>query len=145
MVGAVIQAKDVRHSELAERLPGTAQTQSTIRLIERFFDQHPLDQLDTARFVLKLLTDSKKRRFILDRTKWELGNSTINVLMLAVVWRGMAVPLLYSLLPHGGSSNQHTRAVLLRDALTLLTVQDIECLLGNREFIGAEWFDELYL
>lgn len=144
MVCAVIQSKDVRHSELAERLPGTAQTQSTIRRIERFFDLHPLDQLDTAKFVLKLLTDIKKRRFILDRTNWELGQSTINVLMLAVVWRGIAGPLLYELLPHGGSSNQHTRAELLRDALTLLKAQNIECLLGDREFIGTDWFDELH-
>ena len=144
MVCALLQAKDVRHAELAARIRSDAQTQSTVRRIERFFDQHPLDQLDTARVVLKLLTDSKKRRFILDRTNWVLGTRNINVLMLAVVWRSVAIPLLYELLPHGGSSNQHTRAELLRDALTLLKAQDIECLLGDREFIGEDWFDELH-
>ena len=145
MVSALLQAKDVRHTELAERICSDAQTQSTVRRIERFFDQHPLDQLDTARFVLKLLTDSKKRRFILDRTNWVLGTSHINLLVLAVIWRGVAIPLLYELLPHGESSNQHTRAELLRDALTLLKAQDIECLLADREFIGEDWFYELYL
>ncbi|WP_407543034.1 hypothetical protein Q0M94_25540 (plasmid) [Deinococcus radiomollis] len=145
MVCALLQARDVRHTELAERIYSDAQTQSTVQRIERFFDQHQLDQLDTARFVLKLLTDSKKRRYILDRTNWELGTNHINVLMLAVVWRGVAIPLLYELLPHGGGSNQHTRAELLRDALTLLKAQDIECLLADREFIGEDWFEELHL
>ncbi|BDP41638.1 IS4 family transposase [Deinococcus aetherius] len=140
---AVLQAKDVRHAELAQRLPGGAKIESAVRRVERFFDRHPLDQQDTARLVLRLLPDTGPRTFLLDRTNWQLGNQHVNVLVLAVVWRGVAVPLLFELLPHGGSSDQLTRQTLLDDALTLLTAQQVEVLIADREFIGHDWLDDL--
>ncbi|MFK7603720.1 hypothetical protein ACI3L1_16065 [Deinococcus sp. SM5_A1] len=65
---ALIGAKDVRHTALAERCRGNAQTASIIRPIERFFYQHPLCPLDVARLVLAVLPDGKQREFSLDRT-----------------------------------------------------------------------------
>lgn len=144
MLTAVLQAKDVRHAELAQRLPGDAKVSSQIRRVERFFDQHPLDQLDLARLVLTLLTDTKPRTFLLDRTNWQLGSQHVNVLVLAVCWRGVAVPLLFELLPHGGSSDQAIRQQLLDDALTLLSVRQIAVVIADREFIGQDWMEHLW-
>ncbi|GAA3824061.1 hypothetical protein GCM10022625_26990 [Deinococcus aetherius] len=53
------------------------------------------------------------------------------------------MPLLFELLPHGGSSDQLTRQTLLDDALTLLTAQQVEVLIADREFIGHDWLDDL--
>ncbi|AFZ66359.1 IS4 family transposase [Deinococcus peraridilitoris] len=109
-----------------------------IRRIERFFQQHPLCPLDVARFVLQALPDGK-RIFILDRTNWKLGMQDVNLLVLAVRWRGVAIPLLWETLDHGGSSNQSIRAELLRQALELLKPHQIRLLIADREFIGADW------
>ena len=104
VVFALLQAKDVRHAELAERFPGSAQTSSVIRRIERFFDRHPLCPADVARVVLTLLPSTRPREFILDRTNWKYGQQDVNVLLLAVLWRGVAIPLLFELLPHGAAA-----------------------------------------
>ncbi|GAA4011395.1 hypothetical protein GCM10022631_24620 [Deinococcus rubellus] len=136
LVLALIQAKDVRHAALAERCCGNTQTASVIRRIERFFEGHPVCPLDVARLVLALLPDSKRREFIVDRTNWKLGLTDVNALVLAVNWRGVAVPLLFELLPHGGSSDTDTRLILLDQALTLLDCCDVATLYGDREFIG---------
>ncbi len=139
VVFALIQAKDVRHAALAARFPGNAQTDSVIRRLERFFDQHPLCPAHVARLVLLLLPDPRPREFILDRTNWKLGQQDVNVLLLAVVWRDVAVPLLFELLPHGGSSDTRTRLRLLDDALTLLSAAQVRVLYADREFIGQDW------
>ncbi|ULH18236.1 hypothetical protein MF271_22485 (plasmid) [Deinococcus sp. KNUC1210] len=97
-----LQAKDVRHAELAERFPESDQTSSVIRRIERSFDRPPLCAADIARVVLILLPDKRPRECILDRTNWKYGQQDVNVLLLAVLWQGAAILLLFELLPHGG-------------------------------------------
>ncbi len=143
VVYALLQAKDVRHAELAERFSGSAQTSSVIRRIERFFDRHPLCPADVARVVLTLLPDTRPREFILDRTNWKYGQQDVNVLLLAVIWRGVAIPLLFELLPHGGSSDTELRHTLMDDALCLLSASRIQVLYADREFIGHEWIQGL--
>ncbi|CAM3176647.1 Mobile element protein [Deinococcus saxicola] len=143
LVLALIGAKDVRHAALAERCPGNAQTASIIRQIERFFHQHPLCPLDVARLVLALLPDVKRREFSLDRTNWKLGKTDVNALVLAVHWRGVAVPLLFELLPHSGNSGTCTRLALLDEVLTLLDCCDVATIYADREFIGQAWIQGL--
>ncbi|CAM4024428.1 hypothetical protein [Deinococcus frigens] len=139
LVLALIGAKDVRHAALAERCPGNAQTASVIRQIERFFGKHPLYPLDVARLVLALLPDKKRRDFIVDRTNWKLGKTDVNALVLAVNWRGVAVPLLFELLPHSGNSDTATRLALLDDALKLLECHEVATIYADQEFIGQAW------
>jgi len=143
LVFALLKAKDVRHAELAERFPGSAQTSSVILRIERFFDRHPLCPADVARVVLTLLPSTRPREFILDRTNWKYGQTDVNVLLLAVLWRGVAIPLLFELLPHGGSSDTHLRHTLMDDALCLLEPSEIQVLYADREFLGHVWIQGL--
>lgn len=56
-----------------------------------------------------------------------------------MLWRDVAVPLLFELLPHGGSSDTRTRLRLLDDALTLLSAAQVRFLYADREFIGQDW------
>lgn len=102
--------------------------------MERFFDRHPLRPADVARVVLTLLPAAQPREFILDRTNWKYGQTDVNVLLLAVIWRDVAIPLLYELLPHGGSSDTEIRHTLMDDALCLLSAADIRVLYADREF-----------
>ncbi|WP_245808598.1 hypothetical protein [Deinococcus hopiensis] len=138
MVLALLQAKDVRHAALAARFSGSAQTRSVIRRVERVFDRHPPTPADVARAVLALLPQARPREFIMDRTNGKHGQTDVNALMLAVLWRGVAVPLLFELLPHGGSSDAALRQALMDDALCLLTAPQIRVLYADREFVGHD-------
>lgn len=143
MVLALLGAKDVRHAELAARFPGSAHTASVIHRVERFFDWHPLGPANVARVVLTLLPSAQPREFILDRTNWKYGQTDVNVLLLAVIWRGVAIPLLYEVLLHGGSSNTEIRHTLMDDALSLLSAAEIRVLYADREFVGYDWIQGL--
>lgn len=63
--------------------------------------------------------------------------------MLAVNWRGIAIPLLFELLPHGGNSDTDTRLSLLDEALTLLDCCDVATIYADREFVGQAWIEGL--
>ena len=143
MVLALLGGKDVRHAELAARFPGSAHNASVIRRVERFFDRHPIQPADVARVVLTLLPSAQPREFILDRTNWKYGQTDVNVLLLAVIWRGVAIPLLYELLPHGGGSHTEIRHTLMDDALCLLCAAEIRVLYADREFVGYDWIQGL--
>ncbi|MFK7603692.1 transposase, partial [Deinococcus sp. SM5_A1] len=92
---------------------------------------------------MTLLPDAKKREFAIDRTNRKLGRTDVNALFLAVIWRGVAVPLLFELLPHGGNSDTSTRLTLLDSTLTLLDCWEVAIIYADREFIGQAWIQGL--
>ena len=49
----------------------------------------------------------------MDRTNWEFGKTTINILMISVIWNGIGIPLIWALLPTAGNSNTQARTDLL--------------------------------
>jgi len=73
-----------------------------------------------------------------DRTQWQFGQTTDNVLMLAV-----AFPLLWVLLPKRGNSNTAERIDLVARLLKLFPRKQIAYLTADREFIGREWLKYL--
>lgn len=60
--------------------------------------------------------------------------------MLSLVWRGIGFPVVWLVLPHAGNSDTAERIQLLDTFQALFGVANIECLLGDREFIGKAWF-----
>ena len=82
----------------------------------------------------------------LDRTNWKYGERNINILMLAVVYKGGAIPLVWKLLDKRGNSNQGERLSLVRGLKRVLSAErwaSIRCLTMDREFDGSKWLSEL--
>ena len=125
-------------------MAGSAQFDSALRRIERFFAGHPVTQADIAPLVLACLVHSPRLTLTLDRTNWKLGQTDINVLVLSVPYGKTAIPLLWEYLLHCGNSSAQTRTDLLEDLFCLLDPQRVGVLLADREFIGAKWFDTLW-
>jgi len=59
----------------------------------------------------------------------------VNILVLAVVTRRFRVPLIWTLLEHGGASETGQRIALMERYLRLFGASSIEALLADREFI----------
>jgi hypothetical protein len=89
----------------------------------------------------------------MDRTNWKLGKSNVNLLVLGVAYKGMAIPLLWKfltiekkidgkLIEQGkrGNSNTKERKDMLSDFIEIFGVEKIASLTADREFIGEEWF-----
>jgi hypothetical protein len=83
----------------------------------------------------------QKLTLILDRTNWKFGKTHINILYLAVAYKGMSIPFFYSLLEDKkqGNSDHFDRIDLIELFISIHGKQRIECIMGDREFIGKEW------
>jgi hypothetical protein len=99
---------------LAASVASAAQTASVRRRFYRFFQFVRLDGPLAGRVVVDLLGLSGQPWVLaIDRTNWDFGRTTINILMISVVWNGIGIPLIWMLLPTAGNSNTAERSALL--------------------------------
>ena len=89
---------------------------------------------------MKTFLCDEKLILILDRTNWKFGKTNINILMLAIAYKGMAIPIFWNLLDKRGNSNFDERKKIIEKFLELFNVKQIKVLVADREFKGIKWF-----
>ena len=142
MVG-LVNCRTVNLSYLASQYTGRALHASNYRRLQRFFQFVRLDGDAAALLVVRVLGIGVRGRsswlLALDRTNWKFGGRDVNMLVLAVVTNRFRVPLMWTLLDHGGGSSTAQRIALMRRYLRLFGAGSIRALLADREFVGADW------
>lgn len=136
---AVLQVRSVNLARLAPVLSSRAKISSNYVRLQRFMRAFTIDQADIARTVGDLLPSEQPWVLTLDRTNWKLGRAEINLLVLGVAYRGLAIPLLWTALPKAGNSNTRERIALLARWFETFPCQPVAFLLGDREFVGRDW------
>ncbi len=140
LVRAMITVKTVNFAHIATAFMSHALPESCYKRIQRFFRFFQFDAFAVASMVIALFgLKDKKLTLALDRTNWKFGKLDINILMLTAAYRGIAIPLMWSCLEKKGNSNTSERIDLIKRIFLLIGSKHIECLLGDREFVGAEW------
>lgn len=99
--------------------------------------------MNLPRFILKLIGIQGPYTILIDRTNWKFGRIDINILMVAVLGSGYAVPVLWSLLPKRGNSAQFERRDILELLIKYLRSGQISRVIGDREFIDTHWLNWL--
>lgn len=139
LIVGLINGRTVNLSHVASQFSGTALISSGYRRLQRFFQFVRLDGDWLARLTLKRLGIKPPWILCLDRTNWKIGRCDVNILMLAIATRRLRIPLMWTILAKGGSSNQRERIKLMRRYLAVFGPHSISWLLADREFIGAAW------
>ena len=63
--------------------------------------------------------------------------------MAAIVYKGIAVPIVWMLLPKKGNSNTKERKTLLKRLFCFIGKENIIAIVADREFIGKDWLNWL--
>lgn len=142
-VMALIVVRTVTLSTVASVLNVRVLPESNEKRMKRFFRDVALDGDDVARLLLALLPTQENLVLTLDRTTWYLGRRSINILMIAVAYQGVALPLVWTRLDSAGNSSTEVRLALIDRALSLLSADQIDAIVADREFIGEAWFQGL--
>ena len=139
---ALISVRSVNLMEIATAFCSRAKQDSVYRRIQRFFGDSSVCQKTIAQLVVSILSQVCEAPFTLsmDRTNWKLGKTDINILAVGIVHKGYAFPIAWILLPKRGNSNTQERKQVMEKVLKVLSSDQIEMLLADREFIGKEWF-----
>lgn len=137
---ALFSQRTVNLARLATAFSGSASEAANYKRLQRFLHQFEVPYAELAHFVIKRLGVAGPYTLALDRTNWKIGALDINILLLSLVWRDIAFPLVWFVLPHAGNSDTRERITLLEIFIDLFGVPNLQCLLGDREFVGKEWF-----
>jgi len=145
IVFALIQTRDVNLTGIATCLNGNASNKSRYRSLQRFVADLNLCYMRLAKLLLDIMGagDSKKWLIAIDRTNWKFGSLDINIFMLSVCWKTVAIPLIWIMLDKAGTSNTAERKDLISLFIEWFGSHRIEGLIGDREFIGDKWMQYL--
>lgn len=121
-----------------------AKRDSRYRRLQRFFASVDFNLDNLGLFLVSLFFETDDSMYLaLDRTNWKYGKENVNILVLAAVYRGVAIPIRWILLDKQGNSNTAERIKILSGFIEVFGSNRIAALLGDREFIGKEWFQYL--
>lgn len=137
---ALCKVQTVCFEKLASSFDTDVKIDSSLRRIQRFMAEYLLDVNIIARLVFALLPHKPPYRLAMDRTNWKFGTANINILVVAIVYQGVAFPILYALMPKFGNSSTSERIEIMERYIALFGIDSIDCLLGDREFVGDIWF-----
>jgi len=140
---ALCKVQSVSYEKLKAAFESDAKSESSLRRIQRFFAEYVLDNDLIARLIFKMLPHKPPYRLAIDRTNWKFGETNINVLTLAIIYQGVAVPILISMLDKAGNSSTNERIAMINKYVRLFGCETIDCLTADREFVGEEWIDYL--
>src|SRR3954466_9910409 len=114
LVVGVLLSRTVNLSHLACMFPTRAAIASNYRRLQRFFEQVILDGSQRARVIVRIAdVGSGPWLLALDRTCWKFGRYDINILMLAIIHNGIAIPVMWDVLGRAGTSTTAQRSALL--------------------------------
>lgn len=144
MILALLEARDIRLSIMARYFTLTsAKADSSFKRMQRFIKEVslPFDRLALLIVAIMGLKTEKKLTLIFDRTNWKFGKTHINFLFLAVVHESVSIPLFWKILvdKKQGNSSYFERIELIERFIKVFGQSRIDCILGDREFVGKCW------
>src|SRR3954465_8123077 len=114
LVVGVLLSRTVNLSHLACLFPTQAAIASNYRRPPPFLRQGNLSRSQLARVIVRIVgLGTGPWLLALDRTCWKFGQHDINVLMLAIIRNGIAIPVMWDVLGRAGTSTRAQRSALL--------------------------------
>jgi hypothetical protein len=141
MLLALVRLKRMNLTQLALGFASEADPKSRYRRLQRFFQEVVFDYDAVARLIMQLFDFQAKSYYLtLDRTNWKWGEKNLNILTLGIVYQGAAIPVYWLVLNKQGNSSQRERIALLQRFIARFGRRGILGVLGDREFIGDQWW-----
>lgn len=136
---ALIIINDVNLNKVARCLLGNAQHTSKYKRLKRFIKDLKIDHLSLWKLIDSLFCLPNQFYVAMDRTNWKFGKININILTIVIVYKGVGIPVIWSLLSKRGNSNAFERIELLKRLIQIVPKSRIIGLLLDREFDGTVW------
>ena len=83
----------------------TPKQESNYRRIQRFLSGYDVDFTALGILLLHLLPQRPPYEVVIDRTEWHFGETAVNLLMVGIAFKGMALPIAWTALLSGGSTS----------------------------------------
>ena len=139
LVGAMIKARSIIFSELADKMDRAALPSSIERRIQDFFQKVDFDY-EQLLVLLICFVPHDKVVLSIDRTEWDRGTKQYIILCVLASVGKMGIPLYFEMLDNkSGNSNSQDRIGMLQRIIEIIGKDRIAYLVMDREFIGHKW------
>jgi len=142
LVVSIVKLERVNLKKIAKVINPKQSKEANYQRLNKFFQKFRFDKTTMAKLMSSFLP-KEKLILTMDRTNWKFGKVHINILMLSVAYRGMAIPIVWYLLKKKskqGNSNYRDRIRVMKKFIDVFGVDRIEVLVADREFVGEVWF-----
>lgn len=139
-VVALLQVKTVNLVEVASVFAGRALPESSYKRIRRFLRSFELPSGAVAVALLRHASVETPFVLTVDRTEWQLGSVWLNVLVVGVAHRGVALPVLWRVLGKKGCASTAEKLEIVGEFVRLFGAESIEFLAADREFADRGLF-----
>lgn len=131
---AIIKVGTVNLTKLVSWFNTKTKRESRYKKVKRFFRRYRFDEETLALFLASFAWDWP---WILsmDRTNRKYGKTNINILMIGIVYKWIAIPVLRRLLSKRWNSHTTERIEILRRFIEIFGHEKVWLLLADREFI----------
>ena len=141
MLLSLIAVKTVNLSEIAVGFSSKAQKESRYRRLQRFFSDFEIDKKKLACFIFSLFFINNKKLYLtVDRTNWYWGKRKINILILAIAYEGLAIPIFWKLLEKAGNATGKEHIEIVERFVKIFGRSRIAGVLADREFANSIFF-----
>lgn len=143
LIIGLLAVNDVNLTKIAKSFCSKTLAASSYKRSQRFLKGLSFSSCCLWKLIESCFGLQGKLHLSLDRTNWKFGKLNINILTLAVCYRGIAVPFVWLILPKQGNSSWQERCEVLRQLISVISKDRIASVLGDREFVGKEWLQAL--
>ena len=137
---AAIVTRSLDSTQLSLAMNPSVDVASNAKRIGRLLEQVTLSAADKQHFILG---NQPLVRVSFDRTEWDFGSVTNNLLTAAVEVNGLAVPIHTKDLGQCGSSSDDARIKAVDDTLNVVPADRIEVFTADREFASTRFIAHL--
>lgn len=138
-ITALCKVKSVNYSKLSAGFDSPSAASSCFRRIQRFMAQVDLPIRLISTLIFSILQIDNPVILVMDRTNWKFGKQNINILMLGISYKSVAIPSMFKMLDKQGNSNSQERITLIQNFIDWFGLDSIKCILADPEFIGEKW------
>ncbi len=136
---AVLKVRSSNLAKIAVAFETSVEFLSTYRQIQRFLSNLKTVKIDYP----GLLKMSGKLKVAIDRTEWKFGKVWINILTVSVVYKRVAIPIVWQTLGRKGNAGAAEHIEIIRKFISEVGKQRIERIFGDREFGSQELLEFL--
>jgi len=140
---SLVKVQTVNFNRLSNSFDSSSKSDSSLRRIQRFFASYIFNIDLVSKLLYSLIPEEAKHGLTMDRTNWKIGEANINILVIGIVYEGLAFPVLFQMMPKFGNSNCNERIAIMEKYNDLFGFETIDYLVADREFIGKNWLDYL--
>jgi len=136
---ALLKVRSSNLSKIALAFETSVEFLSTYRQIQRFLGNLRRVKID----YLGLLKIEGKLKVAIDRTEWKFGKVWINILTVSVVYKRVAIPILWQMRSRKGNASAAEHIEIIKQFIVEVGQERIERVFGDREFASQELIEFL--